>query len=276
LCDEADGQELSEALATWRVTEVARSLDTLAAPEGAADASALCNFFASIPDASEEHQAAVQQLQNGVQLTREQGRLAAIDSVWRRIRAAPGFPPEVVRAIDLELGDVDARRETTDRLVTELSAATHLKDNPWFKLLTELRQLPVFASQDPMQLLAGFVPLLRIGASFSPELLETLKAFVREGNILDRARQFLRQNGPQLLEATSGAEPSGEDSTEETFEPEGLALPVKPRDLLPEQWQTILARYPSKAAAARSLPTDPQTITKHLRRLNIEERWTGA
>lgn len=78
------------------------------------------------------------------------------------------------------------------------------------------------------------------------------------------------------IKATSGAEPSGEDSTEDTFEPEGLALPVKPRDLLPEQWQTILARYPSKAAAARSLPTDPQTITKHLPRLNIEERWTGA
>jgi DNA-binding NtrC family response regulator len=216
LCDEADGQGLSDALATWRVKEVVRSLEAVPPPEGATDASVLRNFFVSIPDASEKRQAAVHQLQRGVDLAREQGRLATIETTWTRIQAAPGLPPEIARALDAEHHNVVARREAAVREVAELSAATHLKDNPWFKLLTELRQLPVFANQDPMPMLQGFVPLLQLGMLLSPDLFETVKAFAREGNVLERARQFLRQNGPQIVEGSADSEPQEDDSARES------------------------------------------------------------
>jgi transcriptional regulator with GAF, ATPase, and Fis domain len=38
----------------------------------------------------------------------------------------------------------------------------------------------------------------------------------------------------------------------------------------------IMAEFPSKAAAARVLDVDVKTISGHLQRLGIEERWTGA
>lgn len=276
LCDEADGQKLSEAVAIWRVNEVARSLDAVAPPEAAADAAGLHSFFASIPDASEEHRAVVQHLQCGVDLMREQGRLAAIESMWRQIRAAPELPQEIVRALDDAQRNVLDRREAVDREIAELSAATHLMDSPWFKLLTELRQLPMFANQDPARLLQGFVPLIQIAASLSPDLLETVKAFAREGNILERARQFLRQNGPQLLEAGAETGPQASSSARADAEAETAAAPARPRDWSPERWRAILAQFPSKAAAARELEIDVKTISGHLQRLGIEERWSGA
>ena len=276
LCDETDGQEMTEALATWRVAEVARSLNTVAVPEGAADLSALCKFFASIPDASEEHQATVRQLQSGLELTREQGHLEVIGSVWRQIRAAQAFPPYVVHAIDIELGKVDALRETTDRSVVALSAATHMKDSPWSTVLTELRQLPVFADQDPMALLSGFVPLLRLGASVYPELIEMLKGFARDGNMVQRAQRFLREKAPELLETASDDESNDDDSDDEGLEDEGLVVPVKPQDWLLEHGQKIITTFPSKAEAARGLGSDVKTISKHLKRLGIKPIWSGA
>jgi len=277
LCDEADGQKLSEAVAIWRVNEVARSLDAMAPPEAAADAAGLHSFFASIPDASEEHRAVVQHLQRGVELTREQGRLTAIESMWRQIRAAPELPQEILRALDDAKRNALASREAVDSEIAELSVATHLMESPWFKLLTELRQLPMFSNQDPAPLLHGFAPLMQFVASLSPDFLERVKAFASEGNILERARQFLRENGPQLLEAGIETDPQLGDSASEDAEVEKpLPRPDKPRDWSAEHWQALMAQFPSKAAAARERRIDPKTITTHIRRLNLKERWTGT
>ncbi|AGP41518.1 sigma 54-interacting transcriptional regulator [Sorangium cellulosum] len=275
LCDEADGQTLSENLVAWRVKEVVASLNAIAPPAGATDASALRDFFASIPDASDEHRAVIQQLERSVDLTREQGRLVAVERTLTKIQRAPGLPQEILRALDAEHKIVTARREATDRDVAALSAATHLNDSPWFKLLSELRQLPVFAKQDPVHLLQGFVPLVQLTAWLAPEVIETVKAFAREGNILDRARQLLRQNGPQLLEAARDTESLEDDSMSEHSEVEALKLPDKRRDWSREHWQGIMKMFPSKAAAARDLGIDVKTISSHLKRHGIKERWTA-
>jgi DNA-binding NtrC family response regulator len=276
LCDETDGQEMTEALATWRVAEVARSLNTLMAPEDAADASALYKFFASIPDASEEHQATVRHLQQSLELTREQRHLAAIGSVWKWMRAARGLHQETVRAIDGRIGSVDALREKTDRAVEALSAATHLKTSPWFMFVTELRQLPVFTDQDPTVLLSGFVPFLRLFASVSPQLFEMVRGFASEGNVLERLRQLVAEKGPELLEAANDDEQQDDDSDPQGSDLEALGLPSKPRDWLVEHGQSIVAAFPSKAEAVRALGIDVKTITKHLKRLGIEQTWRGV
>ncbi|WP_434043941.1 MULTISPECIES: sigma-54-dependent Fis family transcriptional regulator [Sorangium] len=276
LCDEADGQALSEDLVAWRVKEVVGSLNAMAPPAGAADASALRDFFASIPDASDEHRAVVQQLERAVELTREQGWLAAIERTFTKIQQAPGLPHAVIRALHAEHKIVTARREALERDVAALSAATYLNDSPWFKLLSELRQLPVFAKQDPVQLFQGFVPLIQLVASLSPDLIETVKAFAREGDILARTRQLVRQNGPQLLEAASDTEPMEDASMREESEAGALRPPGKPRNWSREDWQTIMGQVPSKAAAARGLGIDVKTISGHLKRLGIKERWTGV
>ncbi|WP_437787810.1 sigma-54-dependent transcriptional regulator [Sorangium sp. So ce1097] len=276
LCDEADGQALSEEHVAWRVEEVVGSLNAIAPPAGAADASALRDFFASIPDASEEHRAAVQQLERSLELTSEQGRLAAIERMLTKIRAAPALPPAIASALRDEHKKLAAQREAIDSEVAALSAATHLNENPWFRLLSELRELPVFAKQDPLHLLHGFVPLLQIAASLSPELIEVVKAFAREGNILKRARQLLLQSGPRLLASASDTEPAEDASTGEEPAAATPRLPDKPRDWSPEHWQAIMGKYPSKAAAARRLEIDVKTISSHLQRLGIKEQWTGV
>jgi transcriptional regulator with GAF, ATPase, and Fis domain len=275
LCDEADGQILSEPLASWRVQEVARSLEALPPLEGEVDASALRDFFASIPDVSEEHQSTVGQLRRNVELTRERARLTAIQTMWGIIQTAPALPPEILRALEAEQKNVVALREANEREATVVSATTSLQDSPWFRLLSELRELPMFATQDPMPLLQGFVPLLRLGASVSPDFIDTIKVFVRGGDILERALELLRNKGPQLKNATANTEACDDDGGHESSESEAWGLPSKPRDWQREHWQAIMSEFPSKAAAARSLDVDVKTISAHLQRLDMEERWTG-
>ena len=109
----------------------------------------------------------------------------------------------------------------------------------------------------------------------SPDLVETVKAFGREGNILERARQFLGQNEPRLLDTTTDSEPQEDDSAREGSEAEMPKLRTKPREWSAQRWQAIMAQFPSKALAARKIGIDVKTISAHLKRLGIEERWTG-
>ena len=275
LCDEADGQPLSRSLALWRVKEVVRSLDSVGPPEGAIDASALHQFFASIPDDSGEHKSVVQQLRQSVDLTREQGRLGVIETMLKRIQTAPDLPPTILEALDAEQRKLITRREATDREIVALSAATHLKDNPWFGLLTEIRQVPALAGQDPIALLQGLIPLLHLAMWLSPELIKTIKDFAREGNVLERVRQFLSQSDPALLDVAADIESDDDDPAGSSSNVEIPELPAKARDWSADHWQDLMTRFPSKAAAGRALSLDVKTISSHLQRLGIEERWTG-
>ncbi|AKT37793.1 sigma-54-dependent Fis family transcriptional regulator [Chondromyces crocatus] len=273
LCDEADGQGLTAELASWRVKEVARSLDALEAPEAAADIAGLHNFFATIPDASEDHKTVVQHLQHHQELTREQGRLTAIETEWRQIRSAPQLPDEVVRALVEAQQKALTKREAVDLELIELSRSTHLIESPWFKLLSEIREIPVFAQQDLMRILQGFIPMVTLAVSVFPDLIEKVRSFSSKGSILEQMRKALGQTQPSFDEADSATELQEEGTTNESADQD--ALPTKPRDYSREHWEVVLSHFRSKSSAARFLKMDQKTITSHLRRLDIEERWTG-
>lgn len=274
LCDLADGQEMSDALAEWRVKEVSRSLETIPPPEGASDVSALRNFLASIPDASEEHQAMVKLLGRSVELTREQGRLANLEKNWQKIQSAPALPQLIANALAAEHEQIALRRRATDREVEQLSAETHLKDSPWFRLLAELRQQPMFANQDPMPLLQNFVPLLQLGAMVVPGLIDMFKGVAAEGSVLEQIRQRLLEGGKQLLEAGDTVQEDG--TSVESDDAQRIELPEKLGDYTPDHWKAVMGHFASKTSASRRLEKDVKTISSHIRRHGLDEHWTGA
>ncbi|MFE8599810.1 sigma-54-dependent Fis family transcriptional regulator [Archangium violaceum] len=273
LADEVEGQKLTEAHATWRVEQVARSMSADAPPAAKPELVRLAEFLSSLNDPAPEHQQAIQGVQELVQLDQEHRRQLAQEKAWANL-ARHDLPGVVVRALQAAETAAHERAEALQRRQRDLEPQVmqQLEHHPWVKLLGEVRSLPIFQQMDDEKMSKFVLFVISAIQSAMPAAIDKIREELSKGSFFQRMRE---QIGKAMKENLRDSESDVE--TEEPVIDESNSPPrKKPSALTPDEWLELTKRYATQAEAQRETGYDPKTIARYLERYGIPNPWTKA
>jgi MoxR-like ATPase len=263
--DQFEGLPLTDEEVRHRATSLDVSVREAVEPEYSTDWSALARFLSETLDDHPDQQDTLLTIRDAAELEAERSRAAAQAAFWVGLRG-DGFAPPASAVIEERVERMTAEVERIDLEVERAhgAAGEALAANPWWRMITDLRAVPILSEQDAHGIVS-FVGLgMKVLRELAPEEADGFRELLASEGIWkakDLALEWLRD------------ELDEQDAVDVTGEP--IDVPRVPAEASREFW-VQLTSIRSLAKAAGESGFSRETVKKYLQLHDIENPWSRS
>ena len=198
LGDEVDGQVLTGDVVAWRIGQVKDSLETTPATPNA-QLTQLSGFLTLVDDGTDEHRAASDEVRQRLELATREAALSGMLEFWRQLAELTRTEPLIAEHVAAEVSRALEEASALRAALETIQKASVIDGYPWLRLVQELREVPLLKNAKPGEVARLVVIVLAGLRAFVPEVMEDIRADVKEGG-LALIHDKLRKGVARVLE----------------------------------------------------------------------------